>query len=682
MTNDKPLDAIEAFQEGHTAGQSVSLELINKYCNTKFENLSEAINHINNSHELIEELGGTVDGVFKEPEVAPEQTIKDLEVISKSEVQEAEPATIEFDCIVYKRGKFNFEFNYGVGHLKITPTLVQITSSPTRFPARDSTEIMLWKEDILDVIQDGLHLHFKIKGEGAYTLRTNNYADLANAFSMLAGNKSEEEAQEQADVENMIGIIFSSQSTAWVTSLIVAICTSIFVLMCIQGYGVLSPNSFMAIQWGSKFTPLIYDGEYWRLITNGFLHLGIIHLALNMYILHQAGYYFERIYGSIHFLALYIYCLVFSTIVSAWWSPQQNSLGASGAIFGLFAAITTYAFFNKNKIPRSISKELIKDGFIFFAINISIGFSVSMVDNAAHIGGIVGGVLFGLIFARPISENRSNHIDYSFAAKLFVGLIILFLSWHFLISENQNLIKKLDVTRTSYYFETARTEYEKKNYDKALKYAHIAADQGSKSAPGLLGYMYKKGEGTKENLFKSKYWNQIGMDRGDAYATYNLAISYTSGQDENKTTAYELFAKSAELGSMMGKYAVTDQLIIGGFGLEANTGLADTYLKDMAKDNSSLTYIKENVEKNNPKSQYYLGKFYQNGYSVNKDDKTAYKLFLDSAEQGFSLSQYEIGMIMLNGIGIDKDKDKAKNWLMKSFENGYKPAKKVITQLN
>lgn len=162
------------------------------------------------------------------------------------------------------------------------------------------------------------------------------------------------------------------------------------------------------------------DGEYYRLFTSMFLHYGIIHLALNMWVLWQLGRPLEAMFGRIRFLALYLLCgLGGSIAVYLFADPTGQTAGASGAIFGLFAAL----IFVLRKMGRSIGG--IVPVLIF---NLIITFSVPGISIAGHLGGLVTGALVGVGFAFAPRERR-NLVQAGTALAVLILFAILF-AWH------------------------------------------------------------------------------------------------------------------------------------------------------------------------------------------------------------------------------------------------------------
>ena len=144
---------------------------------------------------------------------------------------------------------------------------------------------------------------------------------------------------------------------------------------------------------------LALDSQWWRLLTSPFLHYGILHLAFNMYVLFALGPALERALGHWRYLTLYVVAAVSGAVVSFAFSPVNvNSVGASGAIFGLMGALLVAG--------RRLRYD-IRQVVILVVINIAIGFLPgSAVDWRAHLGGLVGGAVVAFLFTRVSGPKR------------------------------------------------------------------------------------------------------------------------------------------------------------------------------------------------------------------------------------------------------------------------------------
>lgn len=183
------------------------------------------------------------------------------------------------------------------------------------------------------------------------------------------------------------------------------------------GLDVLSgPSSGALIKWGSNFSPLVFQGEQWRLFTHILLHGGILHIGLNMWALWQVGRHVELIYGSGRMSFIYVVAGVVGGIASAALRPGGvNSVGASGAILGLMGGLVYFALTIRGRAVdwRNLLAPV--------AINLFYGFFMGgLIDNYAHIGGFIGGFLAAFLAGVP--GQRSAWRTGAMAA---VGLLLL-----------------------------------------------------------------------------------------------------------------------------------------------------------------------------------------------------------------------------------------------------------------
>jgi membrane associated rhomboid family serine protease len=140
----------------------------------------------------------------------------------------------------------------------------------------------------------------------------------------------------------------------------------------------------------------IADGEYWRLFSVVLVHGGLLHLAFNMYALYIIGPTVEALYGSARFLVLYLACAAAGSTASYLFSGAPVSVGASGAIFGLFGVLLVADRIHKPLLTRQ-ARGLTTQIGVLIGINLFIGFTVPSIDNAAHIGGLLAGCWLGLV---------------------------------------------------------------------------------------------------------------------------------------------------------------------------------------------------------------------------------------------------------------------------------------------
>jgi rhomboid protease GluP len=148
------------------------------------------------------------------------------------------------------------------------------------------------------------------------------------------------------------------------------------------------------VQFGAKFNPYIaLRGEYWRLVTPMFLHIGLMHLAFNSYALLAFGRDVENLFGRSRFLALYLLSGVGGAVAS-FVGNDAISAGASGAVFGLVGAMLVFLLVYRNVFGQWGRQRLTNLLFIV-ALNLALGFAGGGIDNLGHIGGLLAGLALG-----------------------------------------------------------------------------------------------------------------------------------------------------------------------------------------------------------------------------------------------------------------------------------------------
>ena len=189
---------------------------------------------------------------------------------------------------------------------------------------------------------------------------------------------------------------------AYVTPLIIAANIIVFAVMVALGIQVFGGRADEYLRFGANFAPLTTGGEWWRLFTCTFIHFGIVHLAFNMWALWDSGRLTERLFGSGWFSALYVFAGLCGSSASMFWNQEVISGGASGAVFGIFGALLAYMTVERGSIPPATLNRLRVSTSTFVVYSLFYGFVQSGIDNAAHLGGLAGGFVMGLLLARPL----------------------------------------------------------------------------------------------------------------------------------------------------------------------------------------------------------------------------------------------------------------------------------------
>ena len=198
------------------------------------------------------------------------------------------------------------------------------------------------------------------------------------------------------------------------TPLLVYINVALFIVMSINGVSLIEPTGISLIKWGADYGPLTLTGDWWRTITCNFIHIGIMHLLMNMYALLYIGLFLEKIIGSRRLITAYFLTGLFSALLSLTVHPETISAGASGSIFGLYGIFLSNLIFN-HKMERNQRKSLLYSIGIFVVYNLLLGAKEEGIDNAAHIGGLVSGIVLGIMYFfadKNESKRVSRYITY------------------------------------------------------------------------------------------------------------------------------------------------------------------------------------------------------------------------------------------------------------------------------
>lgn len=177
-----------------------------------------------------------------------------------------------------------------------------------------------------------------------------------------------------------------------------------------RGLDVLRPDTEALFRWGANSAwAVTQDGEYRRLLASTLLHSGVSHLLSNLLGLWVAGRFVNRLYGNAQFLLIYIGSALAGSVASLHVSAQsQVSVGASGAVFGVLGAFLVAMFHYRDRLPARMGRNLLLSQFLFVSYSLLAGFfSKQGIDNAAHIGGLVGGALMAWLLVEKPGESPS-----------------------------------------------------------------------------------------------------------------------------------------------------------------------------------------------------------------------------------------------------------------------------------
>jgi rhomboid protease GluP len=251
-----------------------------------------------------------------------------------------------------------------------------------------------------------------------------------------------DEPQPEAATEEIAA--FEKAQVPSITYALIAINVVVFLIMAISGVSLVSPTGPDIINWGGNYGPFTKNGDWWRLISCMFVHVGIVHLLFNMYALLTVGVFLEPILGKTRYLIAYFSTGVVASVVSTWWNNESIvSAGASGAVFGMYGLFL--ALLSSNLIPKQIRKQLLQGIAIFVGYNLLNGLK-SGIDNAAHIGGLISGLVAGYLFYLAMrKEQVSGRSPYP--ALLILGMTTL--GTYLFLQQNAPVIVKDDSEKFS-----------------------------------------------------------------------------------------------------------------------------------------------------------------------------------------------------------------------------------------
>jgi rhomboid protease GluP len=235
-----------------------------------------------------------------------------------------------------------------------------------------------------------------------------------------------------------------------ITYIILGINLILYFLMELAGG---STNSDVLIKFGAKVNFLLWTGEYWRLITPIFLHIGITHLLLNSWSLYVFGPIVEKVFGHLKFLIIYLAAGLIGSIMSFIMTPNLSA-GASGAIFGLMGALLYFTYSYREVINRHFIINLL----LVIGFNIYFGFTNQGIDNYAHLGGLFGGLITSTILG-TVNESIFSKVRITFAI-VWLAVTISLIS----------LSLQPDETNPDWNFHQGNQAFNAHNYKSAAQY--------------------------------------------------------------------------------------------------------------------------------------------------------------------------------------------------------------------
>ena len=206
--------------------------------------------------------------------------------------------------------------------------------------------------------------------------------------------------EHNANDQKKISKVFTPKKPI-ITYILLALNFAMFLIPSLLG------NMDQFYNWGATYGPFIRMGQYYRLLTGAFIHGGIFHLLFNMYALWIIGSQLESFIGKSRYLLVYLFSAICASLLSITMNGNVATVGASGAIFGLLGALLYFGYHYRVYLGGVIKSQIIP----IIVINLVLGFMMPDVDNAAHIGGLIGGCLMMMGVGVQYKSSTSEKIN-------------------------------------------------------------------------------------------------------------------------------------------------------------------------------------------------------------------------------------------------------------------------------
>ena len=226
----------------------------------------------------------------------------------------------------------------------------------------------------------------------------------------------------KTDKENRIYENIFKPKKIIVTNVLITLCIVAFMALVYLGGNPLGFEGSLLYKYGANLKEAVIAGDYYRLLTAAFLHVSIFHLVFNMYALFILGNQLESYIGKIKFLVVYLVSAITGCLMSCIFSSTL-SVGASGAIFGLLGSLLYFGYHFRLYLGSVLKNQIIP----LILINLLLGFMDSSIDNAAHIGGLIGGYLATMALGIKGKSSTSEKVNGTIVLLIYIGFMIYIL---------------------------------------------------------------------------------------------------------------------------------------------------------------------------------------------------------------------------------------------------------------
>ena len=249
----------------------------------------------------------------------------------------------------------------------------------------------------------------------------NNAALFKEAIARIIKRNQENEKKLNPLKREKFGALVPSK-TYLVSPVLIYLNTFIFICMVCWGISPFTPDVQGLIAWGGNLRPLTITGHWWRLVTYMFLHAGTLHLLMNMFSLLYIGLYLEPLLGKFRFASAYLVTGICAGLMSIAIHANTVGVGASGAIFGMYGIFL--AMLTTKHIEKTARNTMLKSILFFVVYNLISGIQGN-IDNAAHIGGLISGVILGYVYLPGLAKHQGIKQQVGITAIVCIFLVAL-----------------------------------------------------------------------------------------------------------------------------------------------------------------------------------------------------------------------------------------------------------------
>ena len=252
----------------------------------------------------------------------------------------------------------------------------------------------------------------------------------------------------------------------------------------------------LLLRFGAVFGPLVASGEYWRLLTGVFLHVGLPHLMLNGFGLYIFGPVMERVLGHIRFLTIYVLAGLFGSVASLLFHPVVVGAGASGAVFGLVGALAAF-FVVRRDVLSTLSQRILIGVLALAGINLVLGFATPGIGNAAHMGGFSAGFALALALTpghRGVRASFGTAVGMAGLHFRSRGWWVVPVAVAMLVMGTWLAVVTLPDNPYSHFYQ-AEDSFERRDYETALaelgKAIQLRSDMDSKTEAKVVALLFR-----------------------------------------------------------------------------------------------------------------------------------------------------------------------------------------------